>query len=273
MELPSAQSGQSFASDLARSLSGSVRLRHGEKLFVLGVCGAQGSGKSTLAGAIQQELAANGLRCAVLSLDDIYLTRAMRGRLAGDVHPLFATRGVPGTHDIGLGLKTIAALERGEPAPLPRFDKGRDERSPSSHWPVAPAATQVLVLEGWCVGAVPQGACELALPVNALEAQEDPQGIWRGHANAALGGEYQRLFARIDALVLLAAPGWDVVARWREQQETELRATGGVRAMNPAEVIRFIQHYERLTRHILAEMPARADLTVRLDAERRIVGL
>lgn len=242
-------------------------------LGVLGICGAQGSGKSSLAAALEHRLNGVGVPCARLSLDDLYLSRAARQKLAAAVHPLFATRGVPGTHDLALGLATLAALERGEPAALPRFDKGSDEPMLRADWPRAPARCRVLVLEGWCMGAVPQSPGELALPVNALEAQEDPQGIWRGHANTALGGEYQNLFARIDALVLLAAPGWDIVARWREQQEAELRATGAKRAMSPAQIARFIQHYERLTRHILTEMPARADLTVRLDAQRRIVSL
>jgi D-glycerate 3-kinase len=78
-----------------------------EGLFVLGLCGAQGSGKSTLAAALARMLARDGTRTAILSLDDIYLTRAERLQLAREVHPLFATRGAPGTHDVALGLATI----------------------------------------------------------------------------------------------------------------------------------------------------------------------
>lgn len=239
-------------------------------MLVAGICGAQGSGKSTLVAQLAGRLKGAGIRVAALSLDDLYLTRAERLQLAQDVHPLFATRGVPGTHDVALGLKTVAALERGEAAPLPRFDKGSDDREPESDWPLAPAGTHVLLLEGWCLGARPQA--DVAQPVNALEAQEDPQGRWRGHANAALAGAYQALFARIDLLVLLAAPGWQVVAGWREQQEAELRQRGGEAVMSPAEVTRFIQHYERLTRWILEEMPGRADVTVRLGEHREIAA-
>lgn len=239
--------------------------------LVVGICGAQGSGKSTLTAHLAQRLGASGRRVAALSLDDLYKTRAERLAMARTVHPLFATRGVQGTHDIALGLDTLAALGRGEASPLPRFDKGADDRVPRESWPLAPADTQVLLLEGWCLGAVPQ--TDLLAPVNALEAEEDPQGIWRSHANAALAGEYQRLFARIDLLVLLAAPGWDVVAKWREQQEAELRAKGGAAVMSPGQVTRFIQHYERLTRWILEEMPLRADLTVRLGPDREVLSL
>ena len=244
----------------------------GGRMLVLGICGAQGSGKSTLVAALERELAGQGIAAAALSLDDLYLPRAARLALACKVHPLLATRGVPGTHDPALGLAVLDALERGDAARLPRFDKGADDRLPADRWPAAPAGTQVLLFEGWCLGARPQDDAALASPVNALEAGEDPDGTWRAYANAQLTGCYQALWARIDRLVLLAAPGWDAVAGWREQQEADLRATGAARAMDPAAVRRFIQHYERLTRWILDEMPARADLTVRLDPERRVIA-
>lgn len=243
----------------------------GDGLFVLGICGAQGSGKSTLAAALALRLAEQGVRAAALSLDDLYLSRAARQRLAAEVHPLFATRGVPGTHDPALGLATLAALDRGEPALLPRFDKAQDEPLPRARWPLAPRGTQVLLFEGWCLGARPQEPAELSDPVNQLERLEDPQALWRRHANAALAGNYQRLFARIDRLVLLAAPDWETVARWREEQEAELRAAspaGALGVMDPAQVRRFVQHYERITRAILTEMPPRADRVIRLGRDR-----
>ncbi|MBW8754513.1 MAG: kinase, partial [Sphingomonadales bacterium] len=142
---------------------------------------------------------------------------------------------------------------------------------PPAQWERAPAATELLILEGWCVGARPQAPDALRAPVNALEAQEDVDGTWRRYANDALAGRYQALFARIDVLVLLAAPNFEIVFDWRLQQEAELRARAGPDApglMDAAGVARFIQHYERLTRHILAEMPARADVVVRLAADR-----
>ncbi|MFC0590086.1 kinase [Novosphingobium aquiterrae] len=260
-------------SGLVGTLLARIERWRGPGFTTIGICGAQGSGKSTLVAALAGQLAAQGVRVATLSLDDLYLTRTARQRLAREVHPLFATRGVPGTHDIALGLAVLGALTQGEPAPLPRFDKASDDRAPESQWPRAPADTQVLLFEGWCLGAGPQAEAALAEPINALEANEDPQGIWRRHANAALAEDYQRLFARIDRLILLAAPSWSVVATWREQQETDLRTKGGAAVMDPAGVARFIQHYERLTRHILATMPAYADLTVRLGPEREVLGL
>jgi D-glycerate 3-kinase len=245
------------------------RADHGAGLFTLGISGAQGSGKSTLTRALAEALAGEGLRVATLSLDDLYLTRAARQQLAVEVHPLFATRGVPGTHDMALGLATLDALARGEPAPLPRFDKGRDDRAPQADWPIAPAGCQVLIVEGWCLGAAPQPAESLVTPVNPFEEVEDPQAIWRTRANTALAGDYQRFWARLDRLIFLAAPDWEVVAQWREQQEAELRqhAPG---AMRPGEVARFIRHYERLTRWMLEELPGRADVVINLGPVREL---
>lgn len=235
--------------------------------MVLGLCGAQGSGKSTLAVALVEAARAQDLAAATLSLDDLYLTRADRAGLARHVHPLLATRGVPGTHDVALGLDLLARIDAGNAVRLPRFDKASDDRVCEADWEHA-GPLDLLVFEGWCVGAVAQAEAALADPVNALEAGEDADGRWRHWVNAQLAGGYQRLFARIDRQVLLAAPEFAVVQDWRLEQE---RAGAGV--MDAAAVARFIQHYERLTRHILAEMPGRADLVIRLAADRQPLAI
>jgi len=131
-----------------------------------------------------------------------------------------------------------------------------------------------VILEGWCVGARPQTAAQLTPPLNALERDEDAQGRWRGYVNAVLQGPYAPLFARLSPLVLLAAPSFEVVLQWRTEQERKLRdrlqREGGdaSRVMSDDAIARFISHYERITRHILAEMPARADHLIDLDASR-----
>lgn len=245
-------------------------------LFVLGLCGAPGSGKTTLARALAERFIADGTSTALLSIDDLYRTRAERERLGEDVHPLLRTRGVPGTHDVSLGLAVIEALDAGLAAPLPRFDKAHDDRSPRAQWGHAAAGTRLLILEGWCVGARPEQEAALAEPINELERTEDRDGRWRRTVNAALAGDYQRLFARLDGLILLAAPTFAIVRDWRIEQEHELRADAGPGSpglMDDYEVARFVQHYERLTRHILREMPERTDLTVTLAQDRAPLAL
>ena len=251
------------------------RLAASEGLVVVGIAGAQGSGKTTLAAALVRRFGGAGVATAALSLDDLYLTRAERLVLAGKVHPLLVTRGPPGTHDVALGLHLLAALERGEPALLPSFDKARDNRAPLEEWYAAPEGTRLLVLEGWCLGAAPQDERALAEPVNALEHDEDPQAVWRRYANAMLAGDYQRLFAQIDPLVFLAAPDFEVVHKWRSEQEADLlrRDPLAPQAMDSAALARFIQHYERLTRHMLEEMPSRADITAWLDENRKVLRI
>lgn len=244
--------------------------RAGQPPLVLGLCGAQGSGKSTVAARLAERFEGS----AILSLDDLYRTHAERQQLAREVHPLFATRGVPGTHDVALGVATLAAITRGEAVPLPRFDKAIDDRAPQATWPAAPVPCSLIIFEGWCVGARPQGEEALAAPINRLEAEEDADGIWRRHVNAVLAADYPALFDRLDMLVLMMPPDWPTVLRWRTQQEEALRRARGKGAgvMDDTQLARFVSHYERLTRHIWAEMPSRADLCLRLDESRALIG-
>lgn len=243
--------------------------------LVVGICGPQGCGKSTLTALLTRLLKARGLKVASLSIDDLYLPRAERRRLAASVHPLLATRGVPGTHDPALGLAVLGGLARAGPTALPRFDKATDDRAPQTEWPVFEGPADIVLLEGWCVGARPQPAEDLATPINALERDEDPDGIWRGFANAALAGPYRSLFARLDRLALLTAPDFSVVRAWRGQQEDELRRRLADQGRDPGRTMdgpaldRFVAHYERLTRWISQDLPAAADVVVRLDRERR----
>jgi len=244
--------------------------------IVIGLCGAQGSGKSTAAGQVGAALAAEGIRVVVLSLDDFYLTAAERRVLGEEVHRLLRTRGVPGTHDVAPATTMLDQLRSGESVRLPSFDKARDDRAPSDRWRTAPPGVQIILFEGWCVGARAQSEAALAMPVNALEAEQDRSGSWRRFVNDQLAGPYQSLFARLDRLILLRAPGFEVVRAWRTEQEEDLRraAGNGPRAgMSNAEIETFIQHYERLTRHILEEMPARADLTIGLDENRCVIDV
>lgn len=247
----------------------------GPRPLILGICGSQGSGKSTLARGLTERL---GVRAATLSLDDLYLGKAARAELARDIHPLLATRGVPLTHDVALGCAILDAVKAGQPVHLPRFDKASDEPFPETQWELADSRLDLLIFEGWCVGAVAQPDADLTVPVNDLERAEDSDGVWRRAVNDALAGPYQALFARIDRLALLAAPGFEVVRAWRTQQEAELRATLAAQgrdpalAMTDAQIARFIQHYERITRAILKEMPRRADLTLHLGRDRQVIS-
>jgi D-glycerate 3-kinase len=217
-----------------------------------------------------------GLNAINLSIDDFYLTRADREMLARTVHPLLATRGVPGTHDVDLALKTIASLREPGRVAIPRFNKAIDDRVPQEQWPVIQAPVDVIVLEGWCLAVPAQQEGALLQPINTLEAKEDPEGHWRRHVNAQIETAYSRLYSMIDYLIMLKAPDFAKVFEWRQNQEDKLAASTGAaagsRVMTPEQLHRFIQHYERITRHGLETLPRKADVVFELTDEQTIKG-
>lgn len=249
--------------------------------ILLAVNGCQGSGKTTLCDYLRAALEAEyGLQVVSLSLDDFYFTRDQRRQLATEVHPLLATRGVPGTHDMALLTTTLDQLLAPVgigPVAIPRFDKAIDDRVAPSAWDTVSGPADLVLLEGWCMGARPQPAAELAVPVNELERVEDAEGRWREHINAALQRDFLPLYQRVDKWLMLQAPSFDCVYRWRLEQEQKLAAsaTDDERAgavMNEQQLERFIQHYQRLTQHCLAVLPPLVHYLFTLDAERQITA-
>jgi D-glycerate 3-kinase len=251
--------------------------------LIVGVNGAQGTGKSTLTAFLSLLLAKqHGLPTASFSLDDIYLTKAQRRALASNIHPMLEVRGVPGTHDVALGISVIDQLvNAGEEqvTPIPAFDKAVDDRKPIEAWPRFKGRPAVIILEGWCVGSVAESEDKLASPMNALEEAKDKDATWRHYVNKQLDDSYKVLFGRFDVLIMIAAPNWDVVYQWRLLQEDKLRrrcqrdGLDDSAVMSAQQVLDFIQYYERTTRHCLAEMPGRADYLLRMAEDHRITGI
>jgi len=253
----------------------SGRIARTRRPYLMGLSGLQGSGKSTLARVIRTQAESRGIPTEVLSLDDFYYSRSDRELMAREIHPLLRTRGVPGTHEIELLMSVLAGLPNASdklPVPYPRFDKGRDTRLPPSRWPKVTRPPKLVILEGWALGIRPQTAAALAAPVNELERTEDPDGTWRRWVNKQLRG-YQPLWRKLDALIVLQAPNWDVVRRWRSEQEQLLIARHAPLAMDGKAMERFLAHFERLSRHALATLPQLADSCVEYDTERHVIGL
>ncbi|MEZ5996526.1 MAG: hypothetical protein R3C25_12335 [Hyphomonadaceae bacterium] len=240
------------------------RARTPNRPAVIGVAGAQGSGKTTVCRLLE---AANRPRFAHFSLDDVYLTKAEREEMARRTHPLFITRGPPGTHDIDRAVGTIVALRTAAPKnriPLPRFDKASDDRAPRSDWPRFAGRPEAILIDGWCLGALPPPA---GPPLNALE-HIDSDGRWRAAQASFLEDQYAMFFAAFDAIIYLQAPNWEIVRTWRGQQEEQMLG----RPLTPAEqsaLDRFVMHYERITRSMLAGRH-KARWIVHLDEARRV---
>ncbi|HBE92328.1 MAG TPA: hypothetical protein DDW55_07295 [Gammaproteobacteria bacterium] len=249
--------------------------------LLIGVNGSQGSGKSTLAALLVQLLVNNfGLRAIDLSIDAFYLTRQTRLLLADQIHPLFETRGVPGTHDVTLMCDTLLQLTRENSAvAIPRFDKSRDDRCPEDEWDKVAAPFDVIIVEGWCLGTPAQAEEDLRRPVNDLEALEDADGSWRRYVNQQIGGRYQDLYSLMDLWIMLQAPSFECVYQWRLEQETKLadklleseqKDRSCHRVMTATQLSRFVQHYQRLTEQSLKQLPGRVHYLFSLDADRRI---
>jgi D-glycerate 3-kinase len=247
---------------LADEIASATEAKHP---LLVGINGAQGSGKTTLCKFLEPLLAERGLKAVTLPLDDLYLSRAERTEAATDHHPLFATRGVPGTHDVERGMAILDRLLAGKSAELPVFDKARDERSAETRHVEGPV--DIVLFEGWCVGAAPQTAADLREPVNNLERDEDPDGIWRREVNRRLATDYAELFDRIDLLVVLKVPDFESARAHRRVQEKRLG--WGPAVMDEAALDRFLAHYQRLTEHMFREMPARADIVVGIGRDQR----
>lgn len=234
------------------------------QLKVFAISGAQGSGKTTLAASLQQALQQRSMRVGVVSLDDYYLSRNERQKLAEQVHPLLSQRGVPGTHHVSRLQLDLAAHLAGQPVALPRFDKALDDvvaDTPLCHY-------DVLIIEGWCLGAVSQSEAELAVPVNAFDML--PNAVcWRQFQNEQLQQHYQPVWPLLQPMVYLQAPDWPTVCIWRQQQEAELwhqRGTG----MDAAALTQFMLPFQRLTEAMLRGGLAGQPLVLKLDQNRQI---
>ena len=250
-----------------------------EHTLNVGINGAQGTGKTTLGKLLVTLLSAREFRVANFSIDDFYLTQSERNQLAESQHPLLATRGVPGTHDISLLMtkfEELKNLKAEQVCELPRFNKAIDDRCGTEDWQKLIGPIDAVILEGWFVGAPPQATRDIELPINALEKTEDADGSWRKYANYQLADQYQSAFDQLDLLIMLKAPSFKQVSEWRSLQEEKLKKIGPIDSpgiMDEEQLARFIQHYERLTRHCLEYLPVKADVLFDLDTDHRIAGV
>ncbi|KZY98459.1 hypothetical protein A3746_07080 [Oleibacter sp. HI0075] len=247
---------------------------------VIGVHGGQGSGKSTLSLALKDIYKqAFNWNVVVVSIDDLYLSHADRTNLSKTIHPLLQTRGVPGTHEVERGIslfETLRSLDAGAHCQIPAFDKASDDRLPESEWHIVKGPVDAILFEGWCVGCQSVDDALLTAPINDLEANEDPDGTWRGWVNQQLAGDYKTWFSMIDYLLMLKVPDMSAVQRWRTEQEigNKKMAKGETdRSLDDAGIKRFIQHYERLTQQALTRLPDIANLVLVINDAHKVADV
>nr|WP_285817653.1 kinase [Echinimonas agarilytica] len=248
--------------------------------LIIGVNGSQGSGKSTLASYLSMIFESEyNLKCVVMSLDDFYFTQDKRNELAQQVHPLLATRGVPGTHDTQLLQRVMSNLKSSLHTTIPRFNKAIDNPFPISEWTDITPPVDIIIVEGWCWGVRAQGANDITCPANSLEVQQDANAVWRNYVNDQLKTAYEPLYELVDIWLMLKAPAFSTVMQWRFEQEQKLAArvqqTGGdsSKVMTQEQISEFISYFQRLTEHGLQQLPNHCHYVWDLRSDRRIQSL
>ncbi len=244
-----------------------------KKIKIIGLSGGQGAGKSTITGIVKYILKKKyALDICIFSIDDFYKTKKERKKMSKELHPLFLTRGVPGTHDLKLIIKTINQLKKKnfKTVFIPRFDKSIDDRFKKNKWQKIKKPPHIIIFEGWCVGARHQKNSDLKKALNIVERKYDPYSTWRKTVNNALKNTYKNLFNKIDKLVYLKAPNFNYILKWRWRQEQKMKLTSkSKRTMSKSQVKKFIMFYERITRHMMKDFSKISDLTIFLDKSHR----
>ena len=246
----------------------------GKTLF-LGLSGGQGSGKTTIAGILKIILRKFFKRNVyTISIDDFYKTLNERNKMSQKIHPLFKTRGVPGTHDINLIRKFFTFIKRRKfkKFKTPKFDKSIDDRVKKEYWTSIKKRPEIIILEGWCVGAKPQSNFLIKNPINILEKQEDKNLIWRNYVNKKLKNEYKKIFSMIDHLIFIKVPNFNMVLKWRLLQERKLKKKSYLnkKIMSHAQIKRFVMFYERITLQMIKDLNKYASLVILLKKNHEI---
>jgi len=247
--------------------------KRNKKIRVIGLTGGQGAGKSTITQILKLILETKyNLRVVYFSIDDFYKKTSERIKMSKKIHPLFKTRGVPGTHDTSLIKKILTNLMKKnfKPLTIPLFDKSKDDRFPKKKWQKIKKKPEIIIFEGWCVGAKPQRKKYLKKSINILEKNRDKNLIWRSRVNYELQNEYASIFNKINRLIFLRVPSFKCVYKWRLLQEKKLQLTSrGKKIMSPTQVKSFIMYYERITKQMLVDLTKKAYAVLYLDNKHR----
>ena len=245
------------------------------KTLILGLSGGQGSGKSTIAGILKIILKKFFKRkIYISSIDDFYKTLKDRNKMSRAIHPLLKTRGVPGTHDIDL-IKfffSIVKKKKFKKIKLPKYEKAEDNRLKKEYWYNIKKKPEIVILEGWCVGAKPQPQSLIKRPINILEKYADKDLKWRKYVNEKLKKEYKKLFVMIDHFIFIKVPNFKVVLKWRLLQENKLKKKSYFKKkiMSYSEIKCFIMFYQRITLQMLKDLSKSASVVMLLKKNHEI---
>ena len=251
-----------------------------KKPLIIGLAGGQGTGKTTISSIITLILKKYfKLNVFNISIDDFYKTRRQRTLLSKNKHPLLITRGVPGTHDIDMMLNFFRKIKikKFRSLKLPKFNKAIDDRYNQKFWYKIKSKPDVVILEGWCVGARPQNFNQLRRSINSMEKAHDKTVKWRNFVNHQLKTKYKKLFNQLDSLLFLKAENFSLLRRWRLKQEKKLWLKSinkkNLKIMNKNEVKNFMDTYQRITQQMFKDMPKYSSIIMNLNSSHQIKNI
>ena len=248
-----------------------------KKPYFVGLAGGQGTGKTTISSIIKIILEKYfKLNVFKISIDDFYKTRKERIALSKKVHPMLLTRGVPGTHDINMMLDFFkkSKSKKFKEMKLPNFNKAIDDRFPKNKWNKINKRPDVIIFEGWCVGARAETYKKLKKSINSMEKANDQKLIWRKYVNQQLKTKYKKLYSQLNCMIYLKAKNFSLLQKWRLKQEHKLwlktKKKGGHKIMSKGDVINFMQTYQRITQNMFKNMPKYASIILNLNSNHQI---
>ena len=248
-----------------------------KRSYIVGISGGQGSGKTTISSIISIILRKYfKLNVFTISIDDFYKKRKERFLLSKKIHPSLMTRGVPGTHDINMMLDFFKRIKRKEfrSLKLPKFNKAIDDRCNKKLWYSIKKRPDIIIFEGWCVGAKAEKNNTLKQPINSFEKLRDKKLIWRRYVNKQLQSKYKQLYDQLNCLLYLKSNNFSLLRKWRIKQETKLRLknkrSNRNKIMSNKEVINFMQTYQRVTQNMLKTVPKNASIILNLNTNHQI---
>ena len=251
-----------------------------KKPFFVGLAGGQGTGKTTISSIIKIILEkCFHLNVFKISIDDFYKKRKERVFLSKKIHPMLLTRGVPGTHDINMMLNFFKKVKskKFKSLQLPNFNKATDDRFAKKYWYNIKKRPDVIIFEGWCVGAKPEKKSTLNKAINSMEKKKDQKKIWRKYVNQQLKLKYNDLYSQLNCLIYLKAKNFSLLQKWRLKQENKLwlksKKNSKHKIMNKEDVISFMQTYQRITENMFRKMTKHASILVNLGSDHQIKSI
>ena len=248
-----------------------------KKPYFVGLAGGQGTGKTTISSLIRIILTKYfKLNVFRISIDDFYKTRKERINLSKRVHPMLLTRGVPGTHDINMMLNFFkkSKSKKFKRLKLPTFNKAIDDRYNKKKWYDLKKKPDVIIFEGWCVGARAENNKTLKKSINSMEKANDHKLVWRKYVNQQLKTKYKKLYSQLNCMIYLKAKNFSLLQKWRLKQEHKLwlktKKKGGHKIMSKGDVINFMQTYQRITQNMFKNMPKYASIILNLNSNHQI---